>query len=114
VRREANGTHGEWLQVWRQRRRALSAARAAARVWGEDTPFELKSSGGDDEEEDEDEEEGEVTPPLHSPPPENLPSLSDLFSRQTGFSIGTRQPKRPRVETGPLTGLSPHSSSHWW
>jgi hypothetical protein len=31
-------------------------------------------------------------------PPENLPSLSDLFSRQTGISVGTRQPKWPRVE----------------
>jgi hypothetical protein len=89
----------------------LSAAQAAMRVCGggEDTPFKPKSSGGDDEEEDEDEEEGEVTPPLHSPSPKNLPSPSDLFNRQTGISVGTRRPKQPRVETGPLTGLSPHS-----
>jgi hypothetical protein len=42
-------------------------------------------------------------------PPENLPSLRDLFSRQTRISVGTRRPKRPQVETGPLTGLSLHS-----
>jgi hypothetical protein len=47
---------------------------------GEESPFELESSGGGIEEEDEDEEEGEVTPPPHSPPPEDLLSLGDLFS----------------------------------
>jgi hypothetical protein len=50
-------------------------------VWGEDTPFELESSGGDDEEEDEDRDEVEVTPPPHSPLCEALLSLGDIFSR---------------------------------
>jgi hypothetical protein len=65
----------------------------AARAWGEDTPFESESSKGDDEEEDEDGEEGEVTPALHSPPREALPSLGDIFRRQAGIIIGARQPK---------------------
>jgi hypothetical protein len=52
----------------------------AARAWGEDTPSNPESLGGDDEEEDEDREEGEVTPPPHSLPPEDLPSLGDMFS----------------------------------
>jgi hypothetical protein len=47
---------------------------------GENTPFKPESSGGDDEEEYEDREEGEVTPPPHSPLPEDLPSLGDIFS----------------------------------
>jgi hypothetical protein len=37
--------------------------------------------GGGDEEEDEDGEDGEGTPPPHSLPPEDLPSLGDIFSR---------------------------------
>jgi hypothetical protein len=49
--------------------------------------------GGGIEEEDEDKEEGEVTPPPHYSPPEDLPSLGDLFNQQTGISVGTRQPK---------------------
>jgi hypothetical protein len=73
----------------------------------EDTPSEPESSRGDDEKEDEDREEGEVTPPPHSPPPEDLPSLGDLSSQQTGISVGARRPKRPRVETGPSAGPSP-------
>jgi hypothetical protein len=36
--------------------------------------------GDGDEEEDEDVEEGEITPSPHSLPPEDLPSLGDLFS----------------------------------
>jgi hypothetical protein len=87
ARQEANCVHSEWPRVWRQRRRAWSAAQAAARAVGEDTSSESESSGGDDEEEDEDEEEGEVTPPPHSSPTEDLPSLSDLFSQQEGISI---------------------------
>jgi hypothetical protein len=74
---------------------------------GEDTPSEPESLGGDNEEEDEEEKEGEVTPPPHSPPLEDLPSLSDLFSQQTGVSVGARQPKWPRTLTGPSTGLPP-------
>jgi hypothetical protein len=41
---------------------------------------EPKPSGDGNEEEDEDEEEGEITPYPHSLPPEDLPSLGDLFS----------------------------------
>jgi hypothetical protein len=65
--------------------------------WGAgrgDTASEPKSLGGDDEEEDEDREEGEVTPPPHSLLPEDLPSLSDIFSRQARISFGTGWPKR--------------------
>jgi hypothetical protein len=43
------------------------------------------------EKEDEDEEEGEVTPSPHSPPPEDLPSLGDLFSQKAGVSINAHQ-----------------------
>jgi hypothetical protein len=50
----------------------------------------LKPLGGDDEEEDEDIEDMEVIPPPHSLSPENLPSLGDIFSRQTEISIYTR------------------------
>jgi hypothetical protein len=46
-----------------------------------------------DEEEDEYGEVGEVTPPPHSPPHEDLPSLGDIFSRQVGISIGVHQLK---------------------
>jgi hypothetical protein len=63
-------------------------------------PPESESSGGGDEEEDEDGEEGVVTPPLHSTPREDLPSLSDLFSQQAGISVGGRRPKRPWIGTG--------------
>jgi hypothetical protein len=58
VRREANRVHCDRMHVWRQSRRAWSAARVAARERVEDTPSEPESSGGDNEEEDEDEEEG--------------------------------------------------------
>jgi hypothetical protein len=59
-----------------------------------DTASEPKSLGGDDEEEDEDREEGEVTPPPHSLPLEDLPSLGDIFSRQARISVGTGWQKR--------------------
>jgi hypothetical protein len=52
-----------------------------ARVRWEETPSELESSRGDDEEEDEDRDEGEVTPPPHSLPLEDLIWLGDMFSR---------------------------------
>jgi hypothetical protein len=54
MRWEANHVHSEWLRARRQRRRAWSAAWAAARKRGEHTPFELESSRGDDEGEDND------------------------------------------------------------
>jgi hypothetical protein len=78
---ETNCVYNERLQAWRQRRRTYSTPRAATRVRGEDTPSEPESSGGDDEEEDEDVEEGEVTPPPHSLPPEDLLSIGHIFSR---------------------------------
>jgi hypothetical protein len=69
----------------RQRRPLWSAAQAAVRApgggeGGEETPSELESLGDGDEEEDEDVEEGDITPSPHSLPPEDLPSLGDLFS----------------------------------
>jgi hypothetical protein len=38
----------------------------------------------------EEEEEGEVTPPPHSPPREDLPSLDDIFRRQAGVAGGAQ------------------------
>jgi hypothetical protein len=51
------------------------------------------------------ERRGEVTPPPHSPSPEDLPSLGDIFSRRVGISISMHQPKWPRTEVGSSTGL---------
>jgi hypothetical protein len=62
---------------------------------GEETPSETESSEDDDEEDDEDEEYGEITPSPHSPPPEYLPSLSDLFSQQAGIFVGAPRMKCP-------------------
>jgi hypothetical protein len=103
VRWEANRAYSERLRAWRQRRRAWSAARVVARAWGEDTPSEPKSSGGDDE----DGEEGEVTPPTHSPLPEDLPSIGYIFIQKAGITIGARQLKPPQMETEPSTGPPP-------
>jgi hypothetical protein len=66
---------------------------------------------GDDEEMEEDKgkEEGEVTPSLHSPPPEDLPSLGDLFSHQAGIFVGAHRPKHPRIGAGASSVLSPQS-----
>jgi hypothetical protein len=64
-----------------------------ARARGEDTPSEPESSGGDDEEGDENREEREVTPPPHSSSHEALPSLSDIFSRHAGITVGAHQLK---------------------
>jgi hypothetical protein len=63
------------------------------------------AGGSHDEDEHEYEELGEVTPPLHSPPPEDLPSPDSLFSEQAGISVGMRQPKHPQMEPG-------HRSAH--
>jgi hypothetical protein len=85
----------------------LVCAWVAVRARGEDTPSGPKFSEGDDEEEDEDEEEREVTPPPHSLPPKDLASFGDLFSQQTGISVGARWSKQPRAKIEPSTGLSP-------
>jgi hypothetical protein len=45
-----------------------------------------------------------VTPPPHSLPPVDLPSLGDIFSLQAGIFVGAHRPKRPQTETGLLTG----------
>jgi hypothetical protein len=75
----------------------------AARAWGEDSPFKPESLGGDDE----DGEEGEVTPPPHSPPPEDLPSLGVIFSWQAGVSVGAGRPKQPQMENVSSIGPPP-------
>jgi hypothetical protein len=54
-------------------------AQTTTKAQGEETPSEPESSGDDNEEEDDDKEEGEITPSPHSPPPEDLLSLGDLF-----------------------------------
>jgi hypothetical protein len=52
----------------------------ATRARGEESPSEPKSSRDGIEEESADEEDGEGTPLPHSPPPEDIPKLGDLFS----------------------------------
>jgi hypothetical protein len=47
-----------------------------------------------------------VTLPPHSPPCETLPSLGNIFYRQTGVAGGARQSKRTRTKTGLLTRSS--------
>jgi hypothetical protein len=47
-----------------------------------------------------------VTLPPHSPPRETLPSLGNIFHRQTGVAGGARQSKRTRTKTGLLTRSS--------
>jgi hypothetical protein len=108
ARWETNRAENERQQAQRQRRRLWSATRAATRAWGEETPSEPESSGDDDEEEDEDEEEGEITH-SPSPPPEDLPSLGDLFSQQAGVSVGARRVKRPKAGTGASSDPPPQS-----
>jgi hypothetical protein len=48
-----------------------------------------------------------VTPRPHSSPPEDLPSLGDIFSQQAGISVSVRQLKWQQMETGSSTGLLP-------
>jgi hypothetical protein len=75
---------------------------------GVETPSKPDSSGYGDVEEDED-KEGEKTPSPHSPPPEDLPSLGDLYDQQAGISVGVHRTKRPRMGTGASAGLTPQS-----
>jgi hypothetical protein len=56
------------------------------RAHGEDTPSEHESLEEDEEDE---EEEGEVTEPSHSSLCEALPSLGDIFHRQSGVAVST-------------------------
>jgi hypothetical protein len=74
---------------------------------GEKTPSEPDSSGDGDVEENEDEEEGEISSSPHSSPPEDLPSLGDLFSQQAGISVGVSWAKRPRTGTMALSSSLP-------
>jgi hypothetical protein len=65
------------------------------RARGEDTPSEHESLEEDEEDE---EEEGEVTEPSHSSLREALPSLGDIFHRQTGVAVITHQSKQTQTE----------------
>jgi hypothetical protein len=67
--------------------RLKSAARVATRVQGEETPFELESSGDDKEEEHKDEEEGEVISSPRAPSPEIISLPCDLFGWQVGILL---------------------------
>jgi hypothetical protein len=100
------------LKGSRQRRRLWSVTQAVVRApggGGEETPSVPESSGDGYEEEGEDEEEGEIAPTPHSLPPEDLPSLGDLFSQQTRIYVGMRQTRRPRTGTRASSSLLPQS-----
>jgi hypothetical protein len=114
ARREVNRDYNERKQARRQRRRFQSAGQVIIKARGEESPSESESLGDDEEEEeeDEDEEEGERTS-LHSPPPEDLPSLGNLFSRQAGMSVGVYWLKHPQTGDGALSGPQPYQASHW-
>jgi hypothetical protein len=81
-----------------------SAARAVTEVHGEKTPFESESSGDGREEEYED-GEGEIISPPHSPPPESLLLLGDLFGWLTRIPARARQATRPRADAGAASSL---------
>jgi hypothetical protein len=83
TRQEAKRVNNERRHVQKQRRWLRSAAYAATRARGEETPYKLEFSG-DDEEEDEDEEEGEIISSPCSLPPKSLPSLGDIHVRGSG------------------------------
>jgi hypothetical protein len=74
------------------------------RAQGEETPSELESSGDDD-----DEEYGEIIPSQPSPPPEDLPSLDDLFRQQAEISVSTCWAKCPRAGTRASSSPPPQS-----
>jgi hypothetical protein len=109
VRQEANRIYNDWLWEQRQRRWAWSTAWSAMRSREEESPFEPESLGGGVEEEDEDEEAGVVTLPPHSPRPEDLRLVRDLFSQQAGISVVMRWPKWPRTGTGVSSSPPPQS-----
>jgi hypothetical protein len=48
-----------------------------------------------------------VTTPPHSPPREALPSLGDIFTRQTRIIVSARQPKWHWTKARLSTGLPP-------
>jgi hypothetical protein len=75
VSQEANRADNERQQARKQRRWLRSTSQTTARARREETPSEPESSGDEDED-----KEGEITPSPHSLPPEDLPSLGDLFS----------------------------------
>jgi hypothetical protein len=98
ARREANHAKNKRQCAWKQRMWLRSASQAATRAQGEETPFELESSGADKE--DEDEEEGEIISSPHSPLPINLPSLGDIFRQQGRIPASARQTKCPWADVG--------------
>jgi hypothetical protein len=107
VRREVNCVNNKRRSARKQRRWLRSAAWTALRARGEETPSEPKSSGNEEEDDDEDEVEGEVSPSSHSSPPEDLPSLGDLFNQQAEISVGAHQMKHPRIDTEALSDPPP-------
>jgi hypothetical protein len=109
ARQEANHADNERQHAWGQRRRLWSAARSAAGAQEGGTPSKTNSLGDDSEEDGEDKEKGEINPFPQSPLPEDLPSLGDLFSWQTGISFGVHWPKNPLVGTGASFGPPPQS-----
>jgi hypothetical protein len=74
VRREANHVHSKRFASMKVKETGLEHRPGDGKGLGEDTPSGPKSSGCDDEEE-------EATSPPNFPPPEDLPSLGDLFSQ---------------------------------
>jgi hypothetical protein len=80
VSQEANCADNERQQTRKQRRWLRSTSRTTARARREETPSEPESSGDEEEEDEDEDKEGEITPSPHSLPPEDLPSLGDLFS----------------------------------
>jgi hypothetical protein len=52
----------------------------------------------------------EIVSSPRSPPPKYHPLPGSLFSQQVVISVGVRQMKHPRVDSGGLFGLPPQSS----
>jgi hypothetical protein len=109
ARGEGNRANNELQRARRERRWVWSAALATVWARREETSSEPKSLGDGDDEEDEGEEEGEVTPSPHSPPPDYLLSLGDLFRQQAGISVGTHRLKRHLMGTRASSGPPSHS-----
>jgi hypothetical protein len=103
ARWEANRADNERQCVRKQRRQLRSAARAAARARGEETPSESWSSGAD-------EEEREIISSPRSPSPKSLPSPGDLFRQQVGISTSAHRAKCSWADVGGASIPPPRSS----